>query len=375
MIGQDLYRIDCNFEMDREMAKSLVLFYKPLITDKGFFLYHLLSNLPNNPNFLLLNDLLVKTNMSISEFEDGLSYLNQYNLVRTFKHQKEEKYILLIKKPLDRLSFMNDSLLSRELILKIGGPSYQSLAADVVVMENDLSKYNDVSIIRDSSALSSWKSNDEAYHKAASTAKSHSFFDTGKFLADISVLLFPMKFRTQENLNEIALLADLYSISYDQMRKFITNRKVCTYDSETMDLGYLSYLCQKASLSYQDTGSHYDSPCTLFLANLQDGKEATPYDKKVIFKLAHDYVLPPAVINVLLEHSLSACGGRLIEKYVYGVASDLHRMNINSYEEALAMLKGQSKKRNEDKLPEYDNSTNPDIDINRLDDILKQRGE
>ena len=110
--------------------------------------------------------------------------------------------------------------------------------------------------------------------------------------------------------------------------------------------------------------------------SLQDGKEVTDYDKKIIYNLSNRYHLAPAVINVLLEYGLKNCDNRLIENYLYPIASDLHRNDIHNAKDALNRLsRPYEKNKKEDKLPTYDSSINKTMSAEEEEELLKLMGK
>ena len=133
-----------------------------------------------------------------------------------------------------------------------------------------------------------------------------------------------------------------------------------------------------AKQDYHKIGEdEYDVPCVTYLMSLQNGKEATLNDKKIIYYLSNYYNLNVPVINVLLAHGLKNAGNRLIENYLYPIASDLHRNDIKTSKEALEFLNNNTKKSavGSDKLPSYDTSNNKTISNDEEDEILKLMGK
>ena len=377
MLGKDLFKCEVDFELSNERLKSLVFFYEPLVSKDALFVYEYLVSNGNTSSFEELNQLISILNISIDEFEGICDKLNEYRLLKTL--QKDDKYIFVLNKPLSRSEFVNDDLFVRSFIMKAGGKRYQELCSNIITQGNhhefkDISKTMELNI-------KEWNQECESYLniKKEDNYEFNTFFNISVFLKDISTNLLPMRFRTKDNLYKLATIADLYNISYDTMRSFIP--RVFNVETNNFDVNLLEYLCRKAKTSYQkvDNGN-YAVPCKLFLMSLQDGKEVTEYDMKIIYKLSNDYHLNPSVINALLEHSLKTCDNRLIEKYVFSVASDLHRNNIESASQALERLdkynnsSSNSKKVNL-KIPTYDSSKNKNLSDSELEDLLALRGK
>ncbi|MBQ5444867.1 MAG: DnaD domain protein, partial [Erysipelotrichaceae bacterium] len=215
---------------------------------------------------------------------------------------------------------------------------------------------------------------DESYLKKKEVRRYEfpTMFDVNVFLKDISSNLLPMRFRTPENMKELATLADLYNISYDKMRTYLP--RVARTDTNEFDLKELRYLCMNAKSEYKKIdGDPYDTPCLNFLMSLQGGKEVTDYDKKIIYRLSQRYHLSVPVINVLLEHGLKNCSNSLIENYLYPIASDLHRNDILTSAQALERLNRpyEKKNRREEKLPVYDTSVNETMSASQEEELLR----
>lgn len=376
MLGKDFYKIEANCELSSERLKSLVFFYGPLIGHDALALYEYLVLKGNTFSFNELNSLLSSLNISVDSFESQCAKLNEYRLLKTLKN--ENKYILVFVTPLTRMEFIKDSILVRDFILKTSGTHYQELISDIYEEDNH-SDFEDISQTLSLEALNNWTKDNETYLDNNRTKNSYNFntlFDINTFLKDMSTNLLPMKFRTETNLKEIATLADLYNISYDKMRTYIP--EVCDDENNNFNLNLLKYKCMNAKTDYQKVqDGNYGVPCLSFLMSLQDGKEVTDYDKKIIMALSEKYHLNPSVINVLMEHTLKSCDNRLIEKYIYAIASDLHRNNVVDAKGALARLQRSynSKSRDNKELPTYNVDNNKKMSKEEEEEILKLMGK
>ena len=233
MLGKEQYRIDVNAELSIERLKSLVFFYGPLVGRDALSLYQYLVLSESTPVFDELNNLLSDLNISVDYFEKQCIKLNEYRLLTTLK--KNERYIFVFNNPLSRKDFIKDAVFVREFIMKTSGPHYQNLTAGILE-RNAYDDYEDVSETLSLDTLKDWSVNEETYLKAPKR-ENYEFntrFNVATFLKDMSGNLFPYKFRTEDNLRYIARNADLYNISYDQMRQYIP--KVCSLDSDKFDL-------------------------------------------------------------------------------------------------------------------------------------------
>ena len=375
MIGKDFYRIDNKADISNERLKSLIFFYGPMIKNDALVLYENLLFQEERTGFNELNELLVLLNMSISDFERCCDLLNEYGLLQTLN--KDNKYVFVINNPLSLNEFINDDILVREFILKTSGPHFKNLVSKLNITDINYNDFSDISKSLDTSELKLWSQDNESYLdiKKNNDYDFNTLFDVSVFLKDVSTNLLPMRFRTKDNLYNMAKLADLYSISYDKMRTFLP--KIANTETNEFDLNTLRYLCMKAKVDYIKVNENeYDVPCQSYLMSLQDGKEVTEFDKRIIYNLSNKYHLSIPVINVLLAHGLKNCDNRLIENYLYPIASDLYRNDIKTAEKALERLsRNYNKKESEDKLPTYDSSKNKALSNKEEEELLKLMGK
>ena len=372
MLGRDYYRVETNLELSDERLKSLIFFYGPLIGNDALATYLNLAYRENSLSFNELNELLSFLNISVSEFENRIDILNKYQLVKSLN--QDNKYIFVVLSPLNRKQFINNDLFVRDFIMKTSGSHYQTLISDIT-LDNRHSGFKDISSTLSLDVFDNWTIEKESYlkNKNDNTYTFNTLFDVNRFLKDISTNLLPMRFRTKDNLLQIATLADLYGISYDKMRTFLP--KVANTETNEFDLNALKYLCMKAKVDYEKyDDSNYNVPSLKYLMSLQDGKDVTDYDKKILYKLSNDYHLNIPVINVLLEHSLRNCDNRLLENYIYPIASDMHRNDIKTADKALERLSRDYKGRiNNDKEITYDTTNNMKLSDEQLDELLSLR--
>ncbi|MBO7676351.1 MAG: DnaD domain protein [Erysipelotrichaceae bacterium] len=375
MIGNNYYKIDVNFELSGDRLRSLVLFYGPLIGNDALALYEYLVLNGSSAGFGRLNELLNSLYISIDAFEERCEKLNEYRLLKTLN--KDDHYVFVFSEPLSMKQFIKDDILVRDFILKTSGPNFQRISAGIFE-DNRYPEFKDISKKLSIDDLDRWSEDDETYLKNRKTS-SYDFntrFDVNVFLKDISTTMLPSRFRTEENMKEVAMLADLYNISYDAMRTYVA--KATNSSREQFDLRGLKDSCLAAQSAYRKVGDdEYDIPSITYLISLQEGKDVTRYDKQIIYNLAHDYKLNVEVINVLLKHTLENCDNRLYEKYLYAVAADLHRNDIKTSEEALKFLSRNRKEKpaSSNTLPRYDASNNTLLSKDEEEEILRLMGK
>ncbi len=376
MLGKEKAKVINHVDISNDKLRSLITFYLPLLGAEPIALYEYFLFSEHSPEYREISETLNILGISIDSFEESLGKLNQYHLIKTFQKKEEGLWILELHSPLSRYAFVKSDLYVRNFILKAGGSRYQEILSTIREDDKEHRGFEDVSKKMDLSVLEKWSPEDEAFLSGERKPVSgfSTLFDVNYFLRDMSDFLFPLKYRTYENLHEIAMLGDLYGISYDKMRTYIA--RVVRSDVDGFDLRELRRMCQASQSEYREVEEgDYNTPNLRFLMSLQGGKEATVYDRKILYNLANDYKLPTPVINVLLENALAVCDNRLIERYLYPIASDLHRNGVTTAEEALDRLdRGRGKRKEEpESLPAYDPSGNPDFDEKRFEELMNRR--
>ena len=377
MTGKDLYHIEKNGELSEERLRSLLFFYRPLIGNDALALYQYLFLAPADPGFTELNRLLQDLNCSVDDFEKECRKLNEYRLLKTLR--KDDRYVFLLSEPLSRREFVKDDILVRYFILNAGGETYRSILSSIPV-GNSYDGFENISGTISASGLEAWTSEDETYLNENKTDVKRSYdfdtlFDVNYFLKDMSTLLFPQRFRTEENLRQIARMADLYNVSNEKMRQYIA--KACSLDGKTFDFDLLYYLCSSGNSGEAAEEGTYGVPCVNFLMKLQNGKKVTEADKAMLRKLAVEYELNASVINVLLEYIMKRYDNTIIPSTVYSFANNLHRHDIKTAEEAIEWLNSSTEKnasgRRKDIIATYDDSSNPEFDEDRYREIMNRR--
>lgn len=379
MIGNNLFKIESDVALSSNTYKSLIIFYNPLIGPEALYLYQYLAINNDRNSFVELNNLLNSLAMSIDKFEKLIKKLNEYKLVITLKDDNSDKYVFMLNEPLTINEFINNNIFVRDFIQKTSGEYYQSVLSNLS-FKNKYKNYSDVSYKLSKNILNNWTSADEEYLKKPSnnTYEFKNLFNINVFLNNVSTTLFPVKCRTKENLKLIADLADLYDISYQKMAAYLS--ETIKYKDQVLDLGLLKYKCEHSIPEIKNISpNEYNVPCITFLMNKQNLKTVTPSDKKMLSILSSDYGLNIEVINYLIEYVLESSDNRLIANYVYPIAADLHRNNIQNAKEAKEFLSNPKKKKKATKstakLPSYDQMESKiKVTKEEAEEALRRRG-
>lgn len=367
MLGNDKFKVECKVDLSSERFKSLVLFYLPLIGQNALALYENFLVKGPTASFYEISDILNTLFYSIDTFEESLKKLNEFRLLITYRYKEEDKYLFVLKEPLTREEFIKNEVFVRYFILKTSGPYYQYLIADLY-SENNYQNLDNISYSLNPDVLNLWSQDDESYLKQKNLILENydSLFDMKAFIAGCSENMFPLKYRTPENIKEVGMLADLYNISEDQMRVFFSQM---LKDNKPFDLNFLRKKCEMSRSEYKKIAENkYDVPCELFMMNMAQGIEISSYDKKILYKLANDYKLKIEVINVLIEYALNTCDNQLFETFINPIAANFKRNNIDTVEKAKERLnKPKAKKNNKDiGMPEYKSVKHEQVDLAAL---------
>lgn len=376
MIGNDLYMIDGFDDLSGEYLRSLILLYSEITSPSDVDIYLKMLFLERN-TFKKINDLLSVLNISVNQFEKHLHILEKVNLISTYN--KNNEYIFVINSPLGFNDFFEHPIYGRLLVKRVSRNHFYYLKSQRDMVSFDLSDYEDISDNSSFEELSDWDSQKETDYRVFASGNKEivrieSYFDIDHFMKNISATLFPLELRTNENLNTIGKLADAYSISESDMRRFLN--KAISINPLKFDDQKLNLLCKNAKGNYEDIKDGYEMPCAAFLSKYQNGKELVPSDLNIIDQLINKYYLKPEVVNVALEYSLKRCDNQLIPKFIYAVAANLNRNNIENAKQALDLLnrikKNDNKPKDKDVLPEYDSSKNIMVSNEDIEKYLKR---
>lgn len=369
MLGRNKYRARFSYELSFEDLKSLLLLYQPLISSRAVILYEHLHT--ENDKISDISTLIQRTGLALNDLEDAFKRLNEYRLVDSYI--KGDEYLFILHKPHSSLSFLNNDLYNKLLRREIGTEELArrvSLFTKTSLEETDgyqniSSKLSNTDSASNESRLSY---NDQSHQNEILNP---SYFDISRFVKNASTVLLPKKARTIHNLNAISSLADTYGITQDEMRRFVSQ---CIRNDD-LDITALKIKCQHAKSDYNVIGEGYEVPCAVFLKGLQNGRDLTPNDIKLLDKLINDYHLRPSVVNVLVEHALKVCDNHLYSSYLYPIAGDFNRNGIDTSDKAVNALSSRLTKRNNSKysevLPTYE-KTEMNISDQEVDDLIEK---
>ena len=364
MLGRNKYRARFTYELSFEDLKSLLLLYQPLVSANAVLLYEHLH--AENDQLNDISTLILRTGLTINDLETSFRRLNQFRLVDSYV--KGDEYLFILHKPHTGFSFLNNDLYSNSLRKELGNEEFArriSLFTKSFISETD--GYRNIS--SQFSAVNDNAVNSSAFEQ--NETLNPSYFDISRFVKNASTVLLPNKARTIRNLNAISSLADTYGITQDEMRRFVSQ---CIRNDD-LDITALKIKCQHAKSDYNDIGEGYEVPCAVYLKSLQNGRDLTPNDIRLLDKLINEYHLRPSVVNVLLEHALKVCDNHLYSSYIYPIAGDFNRNGIDTSDKALNALQNRVKTQRREKyteiMPTYD-KTDMNVSDQEVDDLIEK---
>lgn len=357
----DGFKTQSSISLSGSHHDSLMMVYTPAM---GFFavsVYQMLASYSHLEkgfqSFKRLCDLL---NCSIDELEQAITTCEQFSLVQTYKHHHEnhDYFIFALKQPLDILSFINHEVFGRYLLKVLNNSTVEYLQSLVLNDVISTKGYQEITHVFDHSKLAQWdKQLEDEFRqknkKQVADLPKQIHFNTELFLKTTSELLFPIKARTKQNIEQIAYYGSLYGIGEDVMRGFVGK---CTRpDQQQLDIEKLEGLV----LSYVDhakvaSKSDYQSDSFTYLSSKQKGKPIGPKDKAVIAFLYEHYEFEQGAQNMLIEYVLKRFKGSFTKGNVQQIADSWEREKIKTIQDAKVHLNHYKPTVEDDEIvPEY----------------------
>ena len=347
---KDIYYIECTDDLSKEMLISLTNFYMPLIGKDAISLYLSLYSDSIYTNFNPLNKLFFSLGVYENTFNEALGNLEEYNLVNTYVKQKEDKdaYIFVINMPKSTYDFCKDDIYSRLLVKRLGKVNYQIVRSIVNPIINkkefkEITKAFDVTKTIDYSQY-----DDEMYkmyNPKVTDEKQNKGFDIKAFCEMCDDFTYPFKARTLENNAIIKKYADMYAVSYDDMKKIVMNSSdnmPHPINGETIYFSPNKFYNQMSKYTpkiINNTEEPYKMlPMHYLQTQQQDGK--IPYEERtVVDYLTNELKFSNEVANCVIEFALNNNNNKLTKGYIISIASPLKKFNVKSYLEAKDKLK------------------------------------
>ena len=327
--GQNRYRVQKAQSLNSENYNSLAVLYLPCMGSECLSLYHVLVSEANKRhNDMTLERLCRLVCLPIEKLQANILKLEQFLLLKTYYSQKDESFRFDLMAPLTPARFLDNAVFSRLYLKQVGQQQYditcQLYLPDNLQLDSDL----EVTSKLDASFLSHiWDEDDEQQFVSPVETTSYNgkfpmTFDVDHFMRNVSANFFPAKLRTPENLEYIAWMGTMYSITEKDMNRILLD---CVNDDGVFDRELFRYKC--ASCNNVDTSAvganKYDVPPVQFLYSLQGNIPVASADKKLLEQLQAKYNLPWEVLNYAVEYQYSHNNKRISRAYLDKVAASL----------------------------------------------------
>lgn len=323
--------VRCIEHLSVEQRQSLHLLYGPLMGKSSICLYEFLGSIQNSVE---LEDVYLLLNINASQFDKARNYLEQYHLIETYVH--EDDMLILLYAPLLPDKFLCHDMYSRLYLASVGSKCFDKIKAMLHKDKTISSVYTKVESPLDVSILDSWNESKEiAYEKVKPTIKQKYDFDFATLFKGMD-RVFPVRYRTNENLDRIAQMAQIYGIDAKDMRRYV--QRSINPSTHVFDLDKLKEMVMRNRKVMETSKDPYQMPPVKFLQNKQNGIPVVKSDQALIERLCTQFQLSVEVVNTLIEYTLQQTHQQFSRNYVEKVAASWVRLGVDSRKKALEII-------------------------------------
>ena len=363
LIGDDLYIVSCFKSLSFVDVFSLSELYQPLITNDGVSLFlTLYSEGYHQDNAYNHHRLFTINNMSVHQFSNARSLLEQYGLLETLVKSigKINQYVYLLKHPKGTQQFLQDSFYARALANTLGQENYALTLSKFDKPAQNYSEYRNITTPLNGDFISkTWDSNKEASfisvnNNEASNRYDKQLFDMEHFLASCTDFQFPYKLRNQEVLDTIYQFATTYHLSEQAIAVGLYR----AIRNNQFDANALLKYCLSQSESSKTIDLVNDSPNKV-LQYYKQGIALAANEIGILEKLRKDYKFNNEIINAIIAYCIETyhC---FDYKQVFNSAAALAYGKVSNGEDAKRILNENktmqhNRKRNNyvEQIPDY----------------------
>ena len=322
-----IYRIYNKYQLIDDNIHTLMLLYQPLLGITTVSLFFYLYSLESTTiiDFEYLKHLYC-LNYNI---ETLLNKLQQANLIK--RYQKDNEILIELQQLRSFNDLILDPIFSKLLVEEIKKETYLEYCHRFTLNNLDFNQYKDISTKVSFKYQSTTKTNQEIFKKTTN----NSTFNLDELYQVMDTFCFPKKLRTKKLEKLILDYANLYTITYEDMKRILMacididgNFNIRTFDLKIANLKPIT----------KEVENQYLLQPITFLSNYQNGSIIVDSEIRLIQDLQNKIKLPNEVINVLLEYTLKATNNSLPKDYVEKIASTLKRSNIKTFQQALDYL-------------------------------------
>lgn len=323
--------VRCIEHLSVEQRQSLHLLYGPMMGKSSICLYEFLGSIQNSVE---LEDVYLLLNINASQFDKARNHLEQYHLIETYVH--EEDMLILLYAPLLPDKFLCHDTYSRLYLASVGSKCFDKIKTMLQKDKAVSSSYTKVESPLDVSILDSWNESKEiAYEKVKPTIKQKYDFDFATLFKGMD-RIFPVRYRTNENLDRIAQMAQIYGIDAKDMRRYV--QRSINPSTHVFDLDKLKEMVMRNRKVMETSKDPYQMPPVKFLQNKQNGIPVVKSDQALIECLCTQFQLPVEVVNTLIEYTLQQTHQQFSRNYVEKVAASWVRLGVDSRKKALEII-------------------------------------
>lgn len=323
--------VRCIEHLSVEQRQSLHLLYGPMMGKSSICLYEFLGSIQNSVE---LEDVYLLLNINASQFDKARNHLEQYHLIETYVH--EEDMLILLYAPLLPDKFLCHDTYSRLYLASVGSKCFDKIKTMLQKDKAVSSSYTKVESPLDVSILDSWNESKEiAYEKVKPTIKQKYDFDFVTLFKGMD-RIFPVRYRTNENLDRIAQMAQIYGIDAKDMRRYV--QRSINPSTHVFDLDKLKDMVMRNRKVMEISKDPYQMPPVKFLQNKQNGIPVVKSDQALIERLCTQFQLPVEVVNTLIEYTLQQTHQQFSRNYVEKVAASWVRLGVDSRKKALKII-------------------------------------
>ena len=323
--------VRCIEHLSVEQRQSLYLLYGPLMGKSSICLYEFLGSIQNSVE---LEDVYLLLNINASQFDKARNYLEQYHLIETYVHGDD--MLILLYAPLLPDKFLCHDTYSRLYLASVGSKRFDKIKAMLHKDKTISSVYTKVESPLDVSILDSWNESKEiAYEKVKPTIKQKYDFDFATLFKGMD-RVFPVRYRTNENLDRIAQMAQIYGIDAKDMRRYV--QRSINPSTHVFDLDKLKEMVMRNRKVMEVSKDPYKMSPVKFLQNKQNGIPVVKSDQALIERLCKEFQFPIEVVNTLIEYTLQQTNQQFSRNYVEKVAASWVRLGVDSRKKALDII-------------------------------------
>lgn len=323
--------VRCIEHLSVEQRQSLHLLYGPLMGKSSICLYEFLGSIQNSVE---LEDVYLLLNINASQFDKARNYLEQYHLIETYVH--EDDMLILLYAPLLPDKFLCHDTYSRLYLAMCRIKVFCKIKAMLHKDKTISSVYTKVESSLDVSILDRGTSLKEiAYEKVKPTINQKYNFDFATLFKGMD-RVFPVRYRTNENLDRIAQMAQIYGIDAKDMRRYV--QRSINPSTHVFDLDKLKEMVMRNRKVMETSKDPYQMPPVKFLQNKQNGIPVVKSDQALIERLCTQFQLSVEVVNTLIEYTLHQTHQQFSRNYVEKVAASWVRLGVDSRKKALEII-------------------------------------